>query len=152
MRLTQHSDYALRALVFLASNPDRLSSIREIAEIYGISENYMVKIIHRLGQGGFIETIRGRNGGLRLGRPADSIRIGDVVRFTEDDCALVSCMQQGNDQKGTPPCRLMPDCALRHTLGEALGAFFAVLDSRTLADMVGQEERRKLALPTDVVP
>ncbi|MCH4092583.1 Rrf2 family transcriptional regulator [Acetobacter sp.] len=143
MRLTQHSDYALRALIFLAANPDRLSSIREIAERYGLSENYMVKIIHRLGQGGFIETIRGRNGGLRLGRPADSIRIGDVIRFTEDDCALVACMHPSGEQNGVP-CLLMPDCTLRHTLDDALGAFFAVLDNRTLADMVGQGERRKL--------
>lgn len=146
MRLTQHSDYALRALVFLASNPDRLSSIREIAECYGLSENYMIKIIHRLGQGGFVETIRGRNGGLRLGQPVDAIRIGDVVRFTEDDCALVSCMQPPGERNGAS-CLLMPDCLLRHTLDEALEAFFAVLDNRTLADMIGESERQKLTLP-----
>lgn len=143
MRLTVQSDYALRALVFLASNRERLSSIREIAGIYGISENYMVKIIHRLGVGGFIETIRGRNGGLRLARPPEEIRIGDVVRFTEEDFAVVSCMQ--TERREGAGCLLMPDCSLRHTLGEALEAFLAVLDRKTLADVVGEWEQRKLA-------
>ncbi|NHN88409.1 Rrf2 family transcriptional regulator [Acetobacter conturbans] len=145
MRLTLQSDYALRALVFLASNPDRLSSIHEISEIYGISEHYMVKIIHRLGGGGFIETIRGRKGGLRLGRPAEQIRIGDVVRFTEEDFAVVSCMQRDR-KEGEGSCLLMPDCSLRHTLGEAMDAFLNVLDNRTLADVAGAWERQKLSV------
>ena len=116
MRLTVQSDYALRALVFLASNRERLSSIREIAGIYGISENYMVKIIHRLGGGGFIETIRGRNGGLRLARLPEEIRIGDVVRFTEEAFAVVACMPTERREGGGR--LLLAEWTLRPTMGE----------------------------------
>ncbi|GBQ40978.1 Rrf2 family transcriptional regulator [Komagataeibacter saccharivorans] len=142
MRLTLHTDYALRTLMYLAVHTERLSSIREIATTYGISENHLMKIIHRLGLGGFIETVRGRGGGLRLARPASTIRIGDVVRFTEDDMALVSCMQMepGKDA----PCILADACRLRGVLGQAMGSFMAVLDSHTLADVITPAERQRL--------
>ncbi|WP_019459254.1 Rrf2 family transcriptional regulator, partial [Roseomonas sp. B5] len=80
MRLTLHSDYALRTLIFLGLRPQRLVSIAEIAKAYRISENHLTKVVHRLGQAGFVETLRGRGGGLRLARPPEEIRIGDVVR------------------------------------------------------------------------
>ncbi|MBV1837152.1 Rrf2 family transcriptional regulator [Acetobacter estunensis] len=142
MQLTLHTDYALRTLVFLACNPERLASIREIAEVYGISENHLIKIIHRLGQGGFIETIRGRNGGLRLGRPSEDIRLGDVVRYTEEELGLVVCMQTAKEKGST--CRLMPNCRLRGVLGTALSAFMNVLDQTTLADVVSSDEWQAL--------
>lgn len=146
MRLTLHTDYALRTLVYLGIHTDRLTSIREVAGAYGISENHLVKIIHRLGQAGFVETIRGRNGGLRLGQPAASILIGDVVRHTEEDMALVGCMQHA--RADAKPCILADCCSLRGVLGEALGSFIAVLDRYTLADVITDSERQRLRLPT----
>ena len=149
MRLTLHTDYALRTLVYLGVHNDRLTSIREVAGVYGISENHLVKIIHRLGQAGFIETIRGRNGGLRLGKPAASILIGDVVRHTEEDMALVSCMLPGGHAKAdAKPCLLADCCQLRGVLGEALDSFIAVLDRYTLADVITDRERLRLHAPT----
>ncbi|ATU74178.1 Rrf2 family transcriptional regulator [Komagataeibacter rhaeticus] len=149
MRLTLHTDYALRTLLYLGIHTDRLTSIREVAQAYGISENHLVKIIHRLGQGGFIETIRGRNGGLRLGRPAASILIGDVVRYTEEDMALVNCMQPADPERpDMKPCILADACRLRGVLGEALGSFIAVLDRYTLADVITDRERQRLQAPT----
>ncbi|MCE2574306.1 Rrf2 family transcriptional regulator [Komagataeibacter sp. FNDCR2] len=144
MRLTLHTDYALRTLMYLAVHTERLSSIREIATAYGISENHLMKIIHRLGLGGFIETVRGRGGGLRLARPADQIRIGDVVRYTEEDMALVGC-QQPEGAKDNTPCLLADACRLRGALGEALGSFMTVLNGYTLADVVTPHERRCLS-------
>ncbi|MCE2564498.1 Rrf2 family transcriptional regulator [Komagataeibacter sp. FNDCF1] len=149
MRLTLHTDYALRTLVYLGVHADRLASIREVALVYGISENHLVKIIHKLGQGGFVETIRGRNGGLRLGRPATSILIGDVVRHTEEDLALVACMHPaGRCDSARKTCILADACHLRGVLGKALGSFVAVLDRYTLADVITDSERLRLRAPT----
>ncbi|GBQ81101.1 Rrf2 family transcriptional regulator [Gluconacetobacter johannae DSM 13595] len=143
MRLTLHTDYALRTLIYLGFHTDRLVSIREIARAYGISENHLVKIIHRLGLGGFIETLRGRNGGLRLARPAAEIRIGDVVRYTEEDMGLVACMQAEETSAGRT-CVLADACRLRGVLAEALGSFMGVLDRYTLEDMMTENERTRL--------
>ncbi|MGY6768555.1 Rrf2 family transcriptional regulator [Komagataeibacter xylinus] len=149
MRLTLHTDYALRTLIYLGTHTDRLTSIREVAQAYGISENHLIKIIHRLGQGGFVETIRGRNGGLRLGRPAATILIGDVVRYTEEDMGLVACMQppppEGVNRRGG--CLLSDVCRLRGVLHEALGLFISVLDRYTLADVITDRERKLLGSP-----
>lgn len=147
MRLTLHTDYALRTLIYLGIHTDRLVSIREIAQTYGISENHLVKIIHRLGLGGFIETLRGRNGGLRLARPAPDIRIGDVVRYTEEDMGLVACLQAEHLQ-GDQTCILADACRLRGVLGEALGAFMTVLDRYSLQDMITHNERSRLDAPS----
>jgi Rrf2 family nitric oxide-sensitive transcriptional repressor len=133
MRLTFHTDYALRALIYLGLRLDRRVSIREIAEAHRISENHLVKVIHHLGRGGFVETTRGKGGGLRLARPPEEIRVGDVVRFTEEDMALVVCFQAAADGSS---CALLNVCGLQGLLGEALSAFMAVLDSRTLADLL----------------
>lgn len=133
MRLSSYSDYALRILIYLALQPDRLPTIAEIADSYAISKNHLMKVAHQLGQGGYIETVRGRGGGLRLGKPAAQIRIGDVVRFTEPDLAIVECMGEG------AACRLTPACTLKGLLGEALQAFLGVLDEYTLADITRQK-------------
>ncbi|RBM06708.1 RrF2 family transcriptional regulator [Novacetimonas cocois] len=143
MRLTLHTDYALRTMIYLGLHTDRLTSIHEIAQAYGISENHLVKIIHRLGRGGFIETSRGRKGGLRLGRPAEEIRLGDIVRYTEEDIGLVACMQPPPTD-GSKSCLLVGGCFLRGVLDEALGNFMAVLDHYTLADALTEHERRLL--------
>lgn len=132
MRLSSYSDYALRILIYLALQPEGLPTIAEIAERHAISRNHLMKVAHHLGIGGYIETVRGRGGGLRLGKPAAQIRIGEVIRFTEQDLAIVECMGAVSE------CRLTPACTLRGMLGEALQAFFAVLDRYTLADVVRQ--------------
>ena len=130
MKLTRYTDYALRVLMHLAARPERLSSIGEIARIYRISQNHLMKVVHDLGKAGYVSAVRGRSGGLRLGRPAEEINIGEVVRHTEDGFDLVDCGS----------CVIAPACGLTGVLGEALGAFMAVLDGYTLADLV--ESRR----------
>ncbi|HWX48900.1 MAG TPA: Rrf2 family transcriptional regulator [Roseomonas sp.] len=141
MRLTLYTDYALRTLVYLGLRPGRRVSIREIAAAHRISENHLVKVVHNLGRGGFVETVRGRGGGLQLARPPEQIRIGDVVRFTEEDMALVACFQSP-DAGG---CALINICRLQSLLGEALGAFLAVLDDKTLADLIAPPNRAVMA-------
>lgn len=141
MRLTLYTDYAFRALIYLETQQDRLVSISEVARVYGVSENHLVKVVHRLGKAGFIHTMRGRKGGLRLGRPAHEIRLGDVVRCTEDDMALVSCMQEDESHSG---CILVGGCRLKQTLIKARHAFMEALDEVTLADVTARHEREVL--------
>jgi Rrf2 family transcriptional regulator, nitric oxide-sensitive transcriptional repressor len=128
MRLTAYTDYTLRTLMYLAVDADRHATIAEIARTYRISETHLMKIVHQLGVAGDIGTIRGRNGGIRLGKPAADINLGAVVRRTEQD-------------PGT--CPISEACVLRTALHQALAAFLAVLDRYTLADLVAP--RRKLA-------
>mgnify|MGYP003365097049 CR=1 FL=1 len=144
MRLTLHTDYALRVLIHLGVHTSRRVSIREIAQAYRISENHLVKVVHRLGQGGFVTTVRGRGGGLELAHPASEINVGAVVRFTEDDMTLVDC--EGRNSTDGRPCVLSPACVLRGVLGDALGAFLAVLDGYTLADLLTGREAALLGL------
>lgn len=149
MRLTLYTDYALRALIYLALRQDRRVSIREIAAAHRISENHLVKVVHQLGRGGFVETTRGRGGGLRLARPPEQIRVGDVVRFTEEDMALVACFQAPAEGGG---CALINACRLQSLLGDALASFMAVLDSRTLADLLVAPNRDAMAARLGLVP
>ena len=130
MRLTLYTDYALRTLLYLGAKPDTRVAIHDIAQTYDISENHLVKVVHKLGRGGFIVTKRGRNGGLLLARAPQDIRIGDIVRYTEEDMGIVAC----NQEKGS--CRLAGVCRLQGLMGEALNAFMSVLDRRTLADVM----------------
>jgi len=131
MRLTLHTDYALRLLMLLAIEPDELHTIEAVARRYGISRNHLMKVAQTLVQAGFVGSLRGRNGGLRLGRSADKINLGAVIRATEDSLALVECFDR---ERNT--CVLAPACGLRSPLDEALHAFFAVLDRYSLADLV----------------
>ena len=143
MRLTLHTDYALRLLMYLAVKPDGRATIREVAETYGISRNHLVKVAHELGRAGFVETLRGRGGGLRLAHPAEAIGIGKVVRAMEEDFRLVECFDPQTDR-----CRIGPSCRLKRLLREALEAYMDVLGSATLADLVEKPKplRRLLAL------
>lgn len=126
MRLTRYTDYSLRVLLYLAERPDALPSIATMAEFHGISRNHLMKVVHNLGRAGFVTSVRGRSGGVRLSRPPGEINVGEVVRRMEDDFHIVDC----------PSCRIAGYCGLRGKLGEALAAFFAVLDSNTIADLV----------------
>lgn len=143
MRLTLHTDYALRVLMHLALAPGRLVTISEVAASFSISRNHLVKVAHELGQAGFVETMRGRGGGLRLARPPEEIAIGDVVRTMEEDFRIVECFDRDANS-----CCIAPACRLKRLLKEALDAWLAVLDGATLADLVERPAplRRLLAL------
>lgn len=137
MRLTSYTDYTLRTLIYLALTEDRLVTIAEISEHYGISEAHLNKVVHQLGLAGDIETIRGKGGGLRLARPPEVIHVGEIVRRCEPDMALVPCFgEQG-------ACAIEPDCVLQKAVQGALTAFLRELNRYTLADLIAP--RRKLA-------
>jgi len=146
MQLTQYSDYALRALIYLAVCEGSVT-ISEISEQYGISRNHLVKVVHNLGKLGYITTARGRHGGLRLALPPEQINIGDVVRKTEPNFTLVECFDGKNNK-----CVITPACKLKGVLGEAFRAFTAVLDQYTLADMTANREalRACFGAPSEV--
>jgi Rrf2 family nitric oxide-sensitive transcriptional repressor len=133
MQLTRYSDYCLRVLMYLALEPDRLATIEEIAERYDISKAHLMKVVHHLGLSGYVETVRGRRGGLRLARRPEEIRLGDVLRSTEENLALVECFDPA-----TTRCAIEPACRLRSVLHDALAAFFSVLDRHTLAELVAR--------------
>ncbi len=145
MRLTHYTDYALRTLIFLGLSEPRQATIAEISRAYGISENHLVKVVHHLGRLNIVKTSRGRGGGLRLAQAAGNIVVGQVVRSTEDDLALVECFASGN-------CVITPSCQLRGILGEALAAFLAVLDRYTLADLIGRGEGAEMAELLGLLP
>lgn len=131
MRLTVYTDFSLRVLMFVALKGDRLATISEIAKTYGISKNHLMKVVYQLGLAGYVETVRGKGGGIRLARPPQNIVLGDVVRRTETDMALVPCFAPEDAL-----CAIFRGCALRHVLSEARDAFLAVLDRCSLADLV----------------
>lgn len=138
MRVTLHTDYALRVLMLLALEPGELHTIEEIATRYDISRNHLMKVAQTLVQGGFVESLRGRNGGLRLGKTPKDINLGAVVRSTEDGFDLVECFDASRNT-----CVISPVCGLRSPLEEALAAFLGVLDGYTLADLVKNPDRNK---------
>ena len=132
MRLTVYTDYALRMLMYLALKEEGgRATIAEIAEAYGISKAHLNKVAYQLGLADYVQTARGKGGGLRLARPAEAIRLGDVVRRVEPDLALVPCFEPVR-----APCPIVSACGLRGALDEARQAFLAVLDRYSLADLV----------------
>ena len=116
MRLTTYTDYSLRVLIYLGVQSEKLVTIKQISEHYGISNNHLLKVVHQLGLLGFIETVRGRNGGLRLARPASQIVIGDVVRKMEQDMALVECFAAEGRIDPSSDCKIMDACVLKGAL------------------------------------
>jgi Rrf2 family nitric oxide-sensitive transcriptional repressor len=138
MQLTAYTDYALRVLMYLAVHEERLVTISEMATAYDISKNHLMKIVHQLGQEGFIETIRGRSGGLRLAHPPAQLGLGHIVRRMEPHFNLVECFDPMTNH-----CPITPACGLAHVLVEARDAFLAVLDRHTLADLI--PDQRALA-------
>lgn len=145
MRLTLHTDYALRALVFLATAGEAGSTAQVIAERFRISRNHLVKVLQRLRSLGYLETTRGRGGGVRLAMPAQDINIGAVVRQTEEDLVLVECFDPASNT-----CPLIGACGLESKLGEAFNAFMAVLDRCTVADLaLNQRSWARLFPPSE---
>jgi Rrf2 family nitric oxide-sensitive transcriptional repressor len=130
MRLSSFSDYSLRVLMYLGVHSERLTTIAEIAGAYGISENHLMKVVHQLGRMNYIETVRGKGGGMRLAKLPAEIRLGEVIRQTEVDWALVECFATGAQ------CQIQAACRLPSILDEALAAMFSVLDRHTLADLL----------------
>lgn len=128
MRLTRYTDYAMRVLLYLAARPDRLCSISEIAGAYGISQNHLMKVVSDLVGAGYLDSVRGRSGGVRLARPPSEINIGAVVRHTEDGFDLVDCGS----------CVIAPACGLTGALAQALSAFMKVLDGYTLENLTSR--------------
>ncbi len=131
MRLTVYTDYSLRVLMFLAVKGDALATIAEIARAYDVSKNHLMKVAHQLGLAGYVETVRGKGGGLRLARPPQDIVLGEVVRRTEPDMALVPCFDPDDLS-----CAIFSGCVLKGVLAEARDAFLTVLDRHTLADLI----------------
>jgi len=131
VRLTVYTDFSLRVLMFLALKGDRLATIAEIAKAYGISKNHLMKVVYQLGLAGYVETVRGKGGGMRLARSPQDIVLGEVVRRTEPDMALVPCFAPEDAS-----CAIFSSCALRSALSKARDAFLSVLDGCTLADLV----------------
>ena len=138
MRLTSFTDYTLRVLIYLGAHQreGRLATIGDIAAAYGISANHLMKIVNGLARHGYVETVRGKGGGMRLARAPERINIGAVVRDAEGDLAVVECFQRGGCD-----CPIVPACTLRGVLGRAMDSFFEVLDRQTLADLIKPQAR-----------
>jgi len=140
MRLTRYTDYAMRVLLYLGARPERLCSIAEVSGAYGVSQNHLMKVVNDLANAGYVATVRGRNGGIRLGREPATINVGALVRHTEDGFDLTDC----------GGCVIAPACGLTGALREALAAFMAVLDGYTLEDLLARRvDMRLLFLPRE---
>lgn len=137
MRLTDYTDYTLRVLMFCALNPERPITIAELAESHAVSKNHLMKIVNDLARQGLLQTTRGRGGGLRLLKPADEIRIGDVVRHTETDFRMVECFDVDHNA-----CTLTANCQLKQVFKTALQSYLAELDKVTLADITRGKSRK----------
>lgn len=140
MRLTRYTDYCLRVLMYLGVKGEELATIKEIAERYNISKNHLMKVAYELNRLGYIETIRGKNGGMHLRRAPEQINLGQLVRDTESDLALVECFVQEGQ------CSITPSCMLKQVLSDSLEAFFAVLSQYTLQDLLVPKQDLALLL------
>jgi Rrf2 family nitric oxide-sensitive transcriptional repressor len=136
MRITKFSDYALRILILLETQPDdRLTTISELANVYSISINHVRVIVHELGKLGYIDSIQGKGGGIKLARKACDISVGDVIRHTEKDFNVVECFNPEN----ATDCSIAKACKLKGVLRNALNAFLETLDQYTLADITANK-------------
>lgn len=138
MRLTAYTDYSLRTLMHLAINQDHLVTIQEIANLHGISKNHLTKVVHQLGISGLVTTVRGRNGGFKLGKEAKNINIGEVVRTTENDFFMAECFEKNNTN-----CAYSSACILKDLLVKATLAYLAILDNVTLEDLIKKPASKK---------
>jgi Rrf2 family nitric oxide-sensitive transcriptional repressor len=136
MRLTLHTDYAVRVLLYLGERRDRLCSVAEISQAHGISYNCLIKVAHDLGKKGFISGVRGRSGGIKLARPAYQINLGDMIRKMEGD------MRKEMELAGCINCTIGDQCEFHDILGEGFAAFLSVLDNYTLCDLLQQSQKR----------
>ncbi|HEY0720273.1 MAG TPA: Rrf2 family transcriptional regulator [Gammaproteobacteria bacterium] len=143
MQLTRYTDYSLRVLIFVALREEGTqATINEICDRFGMPRNHLIKVVQRLGRLGYLRTQRGKGGGLRLGKPAEEIVIGDVVQAMEPNLDIAECT--------SPDCPLLGGCQLRSVFDEALAAFLAVLSRHTLADLINQPARLRTMLDIHV--
>jgi Rrf2 family transcriptional regulator, nitric oxide-sensitive transcriptional repressor len=147
MRVTLQTDYSLRVLMYAATKGERLSRIDEIAESFGISKNHLMKVVYELGKRGYLKTIRGRNGGIRLMRKPSQINIGTVVRETEKDLSMLGCLA---GEAGF--CCVEQVCVLRRAFRDAAQAFIAVLDRYTVEDLIKPKASLAKLLQIDTHP
>ena len=131
MKLTAFTDYSLRVLIYLAAQPGQRATIAQIATAFDVSENHLTKVVHFLGKNGWLANVRGKGGGLELAMPPESVGLGQVVRHTEGLAVPAECFGEGGGH-----CSIAGICRLSGVLGEAVKAFYAVLDNYTLADLV----------------
>jgi Rrf2 family transcriptional regulator, nitric oxide-sensitive transcriptional repressor len=131
MKLTGFTDYSMRVFIYLAAQPKQRATIAEISRSFGVSENHLVKVVHFLGKNGWLANMRGKGGGLELAMPPELVEIGKVVRATEGTCVVAECFSDRDHG-----CVISGNCRLQGVLGEALDAFYAVLDRYSLADLV----------------
>jgi Rrf2 family nitric oxide-sensitive transcriptional repressor len=136
MKLTTFTDYSLRVLIYLAAQPAERATIAQIAAAFQVSEHHLVKVVHFLGKQGWLANVRGKGGGLELGKAPEAIVVGRVVRETEGGSHVAACFGESLGD-----CAIAPDCRLRGVLGEAVQAFYAVLDKYTLADLVNNRQQ-----------
>ncbi len=146
MKLTAYTDYSLRVLIYLGLRGEGLATIGELSEAYGLSANHLMKIIHNLGKLGYIETVRGRGGGMRLAGAPEEINLGQVVRQMEPDFAVAECFHP--DRRGE--CVITPACRLQLVLEKAVQAFLDVLDNHTLADVLQNRTRLRSLLSIEM--
>jgi len=144
MQLTMHTDYALRVLIYLTQQREDLATISEISDFYKISRNHLVKVVHHLAGYGFIHTMRGKHGGMKLAREPRQISIGDVVRKMEPNFDIVECFENTS-----PDCVVTPVCKLKSVLQQAGEEFLGVLDCFSLADAIEQSEVTAQVFPLD---
>jgi Rrf2 family transcriptional regulator, nitric oxide-sensitive transcriptional repressor len=135
MRINTYTDYSLRVLIHAAAKYPVLATVQEVADAFAISRNHLMKVISELARAGYLKTQRGRTGGFTLARPANRLKIGEIVRFCERDSVLVECFDPVSNR-----CAITPACRLKFHLHEALEAFYAVLDRYTVADLYDRPE------------
>lgn len=146
MRVTRHTDYALRVLIYVALKHGEAATIGEIAERYAISRNHLTKVAHHLARSGYLQTTRGKSGGLRLARPPEKIGLGAVFRDMESELGVVECMGEPGS------CILDGGCELKKTFARATAAFLEVLDQQSLADLLPADNARQLRKLLAIAP
>lgn len=138
MHITRFTDYSLRVLMYAGLRDGELCTIQEIADSYNISKNHLMKVVQELNIKGYLKAVRGKNGGLTLGRPANEINLGSLVRDTEQDFNIVECFSEADT------CTITPNCKLKSILAQALNAFLGVLDDYTLEDLLAPRTKAPL--------
>lgn len=142
MRLTKQTNYAIRLLMYCAANPSTLSNVAQIAKTYNVSQLFLFKVLYPLVEAGFVSTVRGRGGGIKLARPASEISVAEVVKVTEENFSMAECFDNENVE-----CPLIDACGLTTTFKEALAAFFDVLQKTSIADLQRPTYQARLGLP-----